>query len=60
VQRLKAELGLNWYGDIQVYTKGLELEKPQVAVKAKRGLESELTVLKPKSHLKRQHRIDSG
>jgi hypothetical protein len=42
VQRLKTELGLSSYGDIRMYTKGLFEEKPQVAVKAKRGLESEL------------------
>jgi len=39
---LKAELGLNRCGDTQVYTKGLFEEKPQVAVKAKGGLESEI------------------
>jgi len=50
---LKAELDLNLCGDIQVYIKGLVEEKPQVAVKAKGGLESELVVSKPVGHLKR-------
>lgn len=40
-QRLKAELDLSRCGDTEGYIKGLFEEKPQVAVKAKGGLESE-------------------
>jgi len=36
-----------------VYTKGPKEEKPQVAEKAKGGLESEMWVLKLMNHLKR-------
>jgi len=39
---LKTELGLSRCGDTAVYTKGPGEEKPQVAEKAKGGLESEL------------------
>ena len=39
---MKAELDLSRCGDTEVYIKGLFEEKPQVAAKAKGGLESKI------------------